>query len=274
MSAQTQTRHHGGGAPNGTTGHDVSLPTFINRVVNIPVIADTLSAVYSTLNANPYSAAVYGKAECAALFLYEQSKPLQVKLAGPIEQVDAVANKGLDFVQAKAPIIFEIKTEQLISRAREPAEQALAYGKTYQEAATARLGPIAEQFHAQLTRSQQTLSNLQEKLQTGLQNIRKDPKAVPDQIKHLSEQLVGELERLSSFIIDKRKDLPQNAQEAINPLIEKFQQGYNDIKGEMTKTDLPLVQRATNILHYSKDHASPMVHEAITAVKKLIGNGN
>jgi type II secretory pathway predicted ATPase ExeA len=68
---------------------------------------------------------------------------------------------------------------------------------------------MVEQFHSQLTRSQQTLGQLQEKLQAGLQNIRKDPKAVPDQLKHLSEQVLGELERLSSFVLEKRKDLVQ-----------------------------------------------------------------
>lgn len=271
MSAQTQAPPQQGG-PNGTTLHDVSVPTFINRVAKIPVIADTLSAVYSTLHANTYSAAAYGKAECAALYLYEQSKPIQAKLAGPIEQVDAVANKGLDFAQSKAPFIFEMRTEDLISRAREPANQALAYGKTYQEAATARLAPIVDQFHAQLTRSQETLGNLQEKLHNGLQNMRKDPKAVPDHLKHLSEQLIGELERLSSFVAEKRKDLPENAQQIINPLVEKFQKGYGDIKEEMTKTDVPLVQRATNVLQYSKEQASPVVHEAVVAFKKIIGS--
>lgn len=265
MSAETQSLPH-----QGPAAQDVTLPTFVHRVVNIPVIADTLAAVYSTLQANTYSAAVYDTAENAALFLYQQSKPLQVKFSGPIEQVDVVANKGLDFVQSKAPIIFEIKTEELISRAREPANQALAYGKTYQEAATAKLGPILEQFYAQLTRSQKTLSSLQEKLQTGLQNMRKDPKGVPDQIKHLSEQLVGELERLSSFVIERPKDLPQNAQHLLNPLIERFQKGYGGLKEEITKPDVPLVQRATNILHYSKNQASPLIHEAVTSFKKLI----
>ncbi|POW19807.1 hypothetical protein PSHT_04241 [Puccinia striiformis] len=261
MSAQTQSRPHPAGAPNGTTNGDVTLPTFVHRVVNIPVIADTLGAVYSTLQANPYSAAFYGKAEGAVLYMYEQSKPLQVKLAGPIEQVDAVANKGLDFVQSKAPIIFEVRTEDLISRAREPASQVLAYGKTYGEAATAKLGPMVEQFHSQLTRSQRTLGQLQEKLQAGLQNVRNDPKVLPDQLKHVSEQLIGEIERLSNFVIEKRKDLS-----------EKLQKGYGDIKEEMTKADVPLVQRATNVLHYSKDQASPVVHEAIQAFKKIIGN--
>jgi len=274
MSAQVQSHPHPAGAPNGTTNGDVSLPTFVHRVVNIPVIADTLGAVYSTLQANPYSAAVYGKAEGAVLYMYEQSKPLQVKLAGPIEQVDAVANKGLDFVQSKAPIIFEVRTEDIISRAKEPANQVLAYGKTYQEAATARLGPMVEQFHSQLSGSQQTLANLQEKLQAGLQNVCNDPKVVPDQIKHLSEQLIGELERLSSFVLEKRKDLPQNAQQVINPLVEKLQKGYGDIKEEMSKTDVPLVQRATNVLHYSKDQASPVVHEAVQAFKKIIGSSS
>jgi hypothetical protein len=58
----------------------------------------------------------------------------------------------------------------------------------------------------------------------------------------------------------------------INPLVEKLQKGYGDIKEEMTKADVPLVQRATNVLHYSKDQASPVVHEAVQAFKKIIGN--
>lgn len=69
------------------------------------MVADALGAVHSTIQANAYSAAVYEKAEGAAIYLYEQSKPLQEKLAGPIGQVDAVANKGLDFVQYKAPYV-------------------------------------------------------------------------------------------------------------------------------------------------------------------------
>jgi len=276
MSAQVENQPNGTGAPNGTSHSDdeqvIFFPTSVRRVASIPVVADTLEAVQSTIQSNPYLSAVYEKAGGAAFYLYEQTKPLQQKLSGPIHQVDAVANKGLDFVQSKAPFVFEIKTEELISRARQPADQAFAYGKTYKDAASARLGPMVEQFHSQLTRSQQTLSSLQEKLQSGLQNVRKDPKAVPDQIKHLSEQLVGELGKLSQFLAEKRQDLPQQAQQALTPLVEKLQKAYSDIKEELVNADVPLTQRATNVLQYSKDQASPIVHEAVQTVKKVIGN--
>jgi hypothetical protein len=67
---------------------------------------------------------------------------------------------------------------------------------------------------------------------------------------------------------------PQNAQQVINPVVDKLRKGYVDIKEEMTKADVPLVQRATNVLHYSKDHASPVVHEAVQAFKKIIGSSS
>ncbi|MBW0505011.1 hypothetical protein O181_044726 [Austropuccinia psidii MF-1] len=260
MSTETHPQHD---HPNDSNGQNIILPKFVQRVVSIPLVADTIGALHSTIHSNAYSAAMYEKAEDAILFLFEQTKPLQIKLAGPIEQVDVVANKGLDFVQAKAPLVFEIKTEDLISRARQPADQAYAYGKTCKDAASARLAPIVEQFYAQFIGTHHTLSNLQESLQGGLQNIRTDPKAVPDQIKHLCEQLIGELEGLSGFVLEKRKDLPQHAQNVIEPLFEKLHQGYGDIKGEMAKTELNLTQRATNVLQYSRDHALPLVHELL-----------
>lgn len=111
-------------------------PSFAQRVTQIPsellsppspkprdetdladaVVADTLSTVHSTLSTNSYSKPIYGRAEGAAQYLYEQSKPLQEKLAGPIGQVDAIANKGLDFVQAKAPYVCPSPPSPRISK--------------------------------------------------------------------------------------------------------------------------------------------------------------
>lgn len=262
-----------GNGHHGSTESEDSLcsPTFVKRVTSIPVVADALEAVQSTMKGNAYSAAVYEKAEGAAIYLYEQSKPLQEKLAGPIGQVDAVANKGLDFVQAKAPYVFEAKTEDILSKARQPADQAYAYGKTYKDAASARLGPITEQFQIQLTKSQQTLNGLQEKLQSAVSNLPLDSKSVQDQLKSLSEQVIAEIEKVSNFVVEKRKELPQQAQQAVGPLIEKLHQSFNDIKSELTKADLPISQRASNVLKYSSEQASPIVHEAIEVIRKVMG---
>ncbi|KAH9823333.1 hypothetical protein DFH28DRAFT_922224 [Melampsora americana] len=278
----TATEHHNvnvngnGNGHHGSTDSEDSLssPTFVKRVVSIPVVADAIEAVQSTMKGNVYSAAVYEKAEGAAIYLYEQSKPLQEKLAGPIGQVDAVANKGLDFVQSKAPYVFEVKTEELISKARQPADQAYAYGKTYRDAASARLAPITEQFQSQLTKSQQTLNGLQEKLHSAVQNIPKDSKSVQDQLKSLSEQVIAEIEKVNNFVVEKRKELPQQAQQAVGPLLERLQQSFNDIKSELTKADTPLAQRASNVLKYSREQASPIVLEAIEIIKKVMGKLN
>ncbi|KAI8451651.1 hypothetical protein BY996DRAFT_4585613 [Phakopsora pachyrhizi] len=263
-----------GGLPNGNShgDDDQAVLTFINRIAGIPVVTEALEVFQSTVHSYKPLSIAYGKAEGAASFLYEQSRPLQQKLSGQIHQVDVVANKGLDFIQSKAPSFFEIRTEDILSKARQPADQAYAYGKTYKDAASAKLGPLVEQFYAQLTRSQQTLFSLQEKLNTGLQNVRKDPKAVPDQIKHLTDQLIGEVGKLSQLLAEKRHDLPQQAQQAMGPLVEKLQKAYGDIKEEMTKAETPLTQRASNVLQYSRDQTLPIVHEAIQTIKKVIGN--
>merc|ERR1712029_1107645 len=221
MSSSVENQPHGN--IHSDDDQALFLPSCVHRVASIPVVADTLEVIQSTVLSNAYLSNIYGIAEGIATYLYQHSKPLQHKISGPIHHVDAVANKGLDFVQSKAPYVFEIKTEDLISRARQPADQALAVGKTYKDAATARIGPIMEQFHSQLTKSQQTLILLQDKLQSGLHNLRKDPKAVPDHIKQLSEQLVSELGRLSHFVGEKSHELPQQAQQLIGPLVEKLQ---------------------------------------------------
>jgi hypothetical protein len=237
--------------------------SFVSRVAAIPVVADTLSTVHTTLSNNSYSKPLYGKAEGAAHYLYEQSKPLQAKLAGPIGQVDAVVNKGLDYVQAKAPYVFEAKTDELISRARQPADQAYAFGKTYTDAVTAKLQPFTDA----LVQSQAKLSSLQEKLAAAV----KDPKGVPTQLKALSEQVVAEVEKVSQLVKDKRKELPAQAQHAVAPYLDALQTSFSDIKAELTKPDTPLITRASNVLQYSRDKANPMVREAVERLKAYLG---
>lgn len=53
--------------------------------------------------------------------------------------------------------------------------------------------------------------------------------------------------------------------------MEKLQSTYSDIKAELTKPDVPLSTRANNVLQYSRDQASPLVHEALEAIRGIIG---
>lgn len=264
----------------------------------LAVVADTLNTVHSTLSNNSYSAPIYERAEGVAQYVYEQSKPLQDKFAGPIGQADALANKGLDFVQSKAPYVcessrpdpgslkenrplipwrrrcwvaVEAKTDDIVAKARQPADQAYAYGKTYTDAASARLAPITEQFQTRLSQSQASLHALQEKLQQAVQGLPRDPKGVQDQLKTLTEQVVAEVEKVTSFVGEKRKELPQQAQSVVAPLVEKLQQSYSDIKAELAKSDVPLSQRANNVLSYSREQATPLVHDFIEAIKNIVG---
>lgn len=64
---------------------------------------------------------------------------------------------------------------------------------------------------------------------------------------------------------------PQQAQSAVSPIVEKLQQSYSDIKAELAKTDVPLSQRANNVLSYSREQATPLVHDFIEAIKNIVG---
>lgn len=88
----------------------------IDRVYQIPIVHDSLSAIHSTLTTYTPTAYAYGQAITTSA--YSLSTPIQTRLAPLIVSADGYALKGLDVAQAKFPTPFSIKTEDVVEGIR------------------------------------------------------------------------------------------------------------------------------------------------------------
>lgn len=269
---------------NGAT--DGSQQTFINRVAAIPVVSETIETIDKTLAGNSYTAGVYGKASNLATSAYQTVEPTIQKFGPQLATVDTYANKGLDAVQARVPGLFEVKTEDVYNTARKPADQAYAVGKTYHDAAHARLSPIAEQFQTQLQNVQATIQELQNRLSSRLKGGQDQASKATDDatksaedaagraqssVQGITDSLLKELDGLKSYLQTQRKELPQQAQTSLQPIIDRFSTGYTKIREEISKPNVPVTQKGQNILAYTQETVQPIIGETIDAVRAFLG---
>uniref|UniRef100_A0AAD7TYP4 Lipid droplet-associated perilipin protein n=1 Tax=Trametes cubensis TaxID=1111947 RepID=A0AAD7TYP4_9APHY len=88
--------------------------TILSRVGAIPLVADSLNTIHSTLLNNPYTRSPYTTAQELSKSALSYAEPIQKHLAPLITKADDLANKGLDAVQSRYPYPFETPTEDII----------------------------------------------------------------------------------------------------------------------------------------------------------------
>jgi len=271
MAAATET------APfaNGTSGD--KHQTFVNRVANIPIVADTITQVHTAIQSNSYSAAAYNKAGGVATHIYKATEPIQTRFQPHIEAVDGIAQKSLDYVQGKFPYPFEASSGEIIGKARQPADNAIEVARTYAGVAQSKFAPLTEQVHSQLQQASATLTSLQERLSQAIAALPRSPSdaqqaahSLNERVHTLSASFLTEFEKLRDSLQSQTKDLPSHVQSAVHPLFESLQKGVSDIRTELAKKDVPITTKANNIISYSRQNAEPVLKEAIEAVKALI----
>merc|ERR1711939_977674 len=189
-------------SPNG------KIPSSITRVYDIPVVKGTVDYADSLIRSLPLAGAAYVKAESIASTVYKKAgEPLQEKLQPQIEQLDGLANKTLDYVQGKAPFLFEAKPDELVANAKNPADQAYSTAKTYQDL-------VYNRLHETLLNSQK--------------------------INKLASQLYESLEGVKEAVLKQSHDLPAHVSKTVQPYVEKLQKGASDVSAELAKKDVPI----------------------------------
>merc|ERR1712166_144876 len=175
-------------SPNG------KIPSSITRVYDIPVVKGTVDYADSLIRSLPLAGAAYVKAESIASTVYKKAgEPLQEKLQPQIEQLDGLANKTLDYVQGKAPFLFEAKPDELVANAKNPADQAYSTAKTYQDL-------VYNRLHETLLNSQKTLSGLQERLAGVVGSATATIPKNSEEINKLASQLYESLEGVKKAV--------------------------------------------------------------------------
>ncbi|KAI0353920.1 lipid droplet-associated perilipin protein [Trametes cingulata] len=88
--------------------------TIFSRVGSIPLVADSLNTIHSTLINNPYTRSPYATASELSKSALSYTEPIQKRLAPILTKADDLANKGLDVVESRYPYPFHTPTEDII----------------------------------------------------------------------------------------------------------------------------------------------------------------
>jgi len=243
---------------------DAKFPSSITRVYDIPVVKDSVNYADSLIKSYSLPAAVYRNAEALATTIYKKAgEPIQDRLQPQIDQLDGLANKGLDYVQGKAPFLFDAKTDDLVATARKPADQAYSTARGYQDLVSGRL-------HDTLVHSQQTLGGLQERLSTAAATataaVPKNGKEAQDVAHHLYENL----EKIRDTVLKQSGELPAHVSKAVQPYIEKLQKGVGEVKSELAQKDTPVHVKAQHIIAITKEITTESLHDAIETLKQFV----
>merc|ERR1711964_534501 len=223
-------------SPNG------KIPSSITRVYDIPVVKGTVDYADSLIRSLPLAGAAYVKAESIASTVYKKAgEPLQEKLQPQIAQLDGLANKTLDYVQGKAPFLFEAKPDELVANAKKPADQAYSTAKTYQDL-------VYNRLHETLLNSQKTLSGLQERLAGVVGSATATIPKNSEEINKLASQLYESLEGVKEAVLKQSHHLPAHVSKTVQPYVEKLQKGASDVSAELAKKDVPIHAKAQKII--------------------------
>ncbi|KAI9062098.1 lipid droplet-associated perilipin protein, partial [Trametes sanguinea] len=87
--------------------------TIFHRVGSIPLVADSLNTIHSTLINNPYTRTPYTAAQEISKSALSYTEPIQKRLAPILTKADDLANKGLDAVESRYPYPFQTPTEEI-----------------------------------------------------------------------------------------------------------------------------------------------------------------
>ncbi|KAI0628605.1 lipid droplet-associated perilipin protein [Trametes polyzona] len=98
--------------------------TILSRVGSIPLVADSLNTIHSTLSNNPYTRSPYATAQGLSKSALSYTEPLQKRLAPILTKADGLANKGLDAVESRYPYPFHTPTEDIIKNLKEHSDHA------------------------------------------------------------------------------------------------------------------------------------------------------
>jgi len=254
-------------ATESSQAHHAKVPSSVTRVYDIPVVKDTVTYADSLLKSYALTAAALARIEALVISLYKTAgEPIQARLQGPIDQLDGLANKGLDYVQGKAPFLFDAKTDDLVATARKPADQAYSTAKSYQDLVSTRL-------HDTILTSQQTLSSLNEKLASAAAVARDHvPKNTKD-AQDLAREVLEQLEKAKEVIAKQSGDLPAHVSNAVQPYVEKLQKGAGDVKAELAKENVPIHAKATAIIGITREITTESLTDAMEALKHYVQSG-
>ncbi|POY70109.1 hypothetical protein BMF94_6883 [Rhodotorula taiwanensis] len=242
--------------------HDTAL----HRVTDYPLVKDTLSTAHDFVERRPYLNSLYSRTLSLSLAILHRLEPLQKRL--PLETADGYANSALDVVEKYVPQV-KMQTGELLGLARQPADKAYGRANDLKEGLQQhvprpslsarrrgfppgkdRISPVTEQVHQRIQQSQSQLSALQERLKKQIPHDQ-------ESLKHTLDSILAEVDSLVKSV----QTIPSHAQQTAKPYLDGMYEASEHIKKEITRTDVPLGTKASNVLAYSQEKLGPVIEQ-------------
>ncbi|KWU43015.1 hypothetical protein RHOSPDRAFT_35401 [Rhodotorula sp. JG-1b] len=221
--------------------------TALHRITDYPLVKDTLSTAHGYVERRPFLNNLYERTLALSLSILHRLEPLQKRL--PLELADGYANSALDVVEKYVPQV-KMETGELLGMAKQPADAAYGRAADFKSGIQQRISPVTEQVHQRIHQSQSQLAALQERLK----------KQIPHDQESLKQTLDSILAELDS-LVKSAQSIPSHAQQAAKPYLDGIFEASEHIKKEITRNDVPLGTKASNVLAYSQEKLAPVLEQ-------------
>ncbi|GAA5881252.1 hypothetical protein JCM3774_002864 [Rhodotorula dairenensis] len=221
--------------------------TALHRVTDYPLVKDTLSTAHGFVESRPYLNNLYERSVNLSLAILHRLEPLQKRL--PLELADGYANSALDVVEKYVPQV-KLQTGEILGLARQPADAAYGRANEFKSGLQQRISPVTEQVYQRINQSQSQLAALQERLKKQIPHDQ-------ESLKHTLDSILAELDSL----VKSAQSIPSHAQQAAKPYLDGILEASEHIKKEITRNDVPLGTKASNVLAYSQEKLAPVLEQ-------------
>ncbi|KAJ9116621.1 hypothetical protein QFC20_000554 [Naganishia adeliensis] len=210
---------------NGNTNGmpDISI---VQRVGNIPIVADGIGTFESVVNSTQFTSSMYATAGAIAAKSLDVASPIIATAAPLISKADGLANQGLDMVEARFPSAFKVNTHDILESAKQPANQGMAVAKGVYD------GQIAPILHNEIvSRAIEQLYNINKILADGVNSLK-------DRVFATTHNASEQAHDLSAKLVDQLH------------VLQSMSTAYSDVRQIMGDEQKTTQQKATDIAHY------------------------
>lgn len=102
------------------------------------------------------------------------------------------------------------------------------------------------------------------------ENVQEVPGKASTRVTELSSNVLAEIDSLSAYLKEHGSKLPEYVQDRLEPLAGFINDRYVLVKGEITKNDVPAIQKARNILHMTTEETLPILQNAAQDVRESL----
>ncbi|KAJ9122172.1 hypothetical protein QFC24_004401 [Naganishia onofrii] len=238
---------NGNASANGNGIPDIK---FVQRVGNIPIVADGIGTFESVVNSTNITASMYSTASAIAAKSLDVASPIIARTGPLISKADDLANQGLDMVESRFPSAFKATSNDVLESAKQPAAQGMAVAKGVYD------GQIAPILHNEIVaRAIEQLSNINRLLADGVNSIKDRVFATTHNASEQAHDLTAKLADQLHALQTQGKDLP--------PIIrDSMTTAYTDVRKIMGDQEKTTQQKATDIAHYVQSIIQPELDKA------------